>query len=189
MARVKFGPRTASPPAKGGLADRLAAELKTGRDFGQPLIYEHEFGTDRLNVNVVWDAWAGDDSEKRTRVILDAYEIAEGKDYRDRVVLASGLTVPEAHNAGMLPYQIIPGLRKTDPVSPDDIRRAMTDEGASVLTRPDSPQLRFATEAEAEACRRRLIARLPASEPVWIILRETAAYDFDGLHAGGDQDH
>jgi hypothetical protein len=44
------------------------------------------------------------------------YEQAEGAAYRDRIALASGLTVPEAHAAGMLPYQIIAALRKNDPV-------------------------------------------------------------------------
>ncbi len=49
----------------------------------------------------------------------------------------------------MLPFQIIPALRKGDPVTLDQCRQAMIDEGASTLLGPDKPQLRFATEEEA----------------------------------------
>jgi hypothetical protein len=54
----------------------------------------------------------------------------------------------------------------------------MLEEGASTLMGPDALQLRFPTEEDAEACRRRLIQRLPGSEPVWIINRELVARDF-----------
>src|SRR5438445_1935220 len=101
--------------------------------------------------------------------MLRAYEQAEGRDYRDRIALASGLTVPEAHAAGMLPYQVIAAVRKGDPVTADQCRKALIEEGASVLFGEDSPQLRFATEEEAEAARKRLAARLRNSEQVWVV--------------------
>jgi hypothetical protein len=55
-------------------------------------------------------------------------------------------------------------------VTADQARQAFLEEGAS-------PQLRFATEEGAEACRRRLIGRFPGMEDDWIIHRETTAQD------------
>jgi hypothetical protein len=162
------------PPRRtiGGLVERLVAELKSDRQSGQPLIEEEEFPTKKLRVNVLWDAWDRVPLEDRTATILRAYEVAEGREYRDRIALASGLTVPEAHAAGMLPYQVIAAVRRSDPVTMDQCRQALIDEGASILFGNDSPQLRFSTEEEAEAARKRLAERLPNSEPVWVITKE-----------------
>ena len=54
----------------------------------------------------------------------------------------------------------------------EQARKAMIEEGASVLFGADKPQLRFATEQDAEAARKRLAARLPDSEPIWIITKD-----------------
>ncbi len=159
-------------PTSGDLADRLADELKTARESGQPVIDEQKFPTGKLRVTVIWDVWDALPLEHRTSVILRAYELAEGRDYRDTIALASGLTVPEAHAAGMLPFQIIPAIRRGDPVSADQCRKAMIDEGASTLSAADKPQLRFATEEEAEAARLRLAAGLLGSEPIWTITQD-----------------
>ncbi len=51
-------------------------------------------------------------------------------------------------------------------------REAMIAVGASTLLANDMPQLRLPSEEDAEACRRRLAALLPGSEPVWVITRE-----------------
>ena len=177
MPRKRMSPQTYSSTAAGGLAERLAAELKSSRDSGQPVIYEQEFPTGKARVTVIWDAWANLPLEERTAVILRAYEVAEGREARARIALASGLTVPEAHAAGMLAYQILPALRKGDPLTIEQARQAMLDEGASALLAPEALQLRFATEEEAEAARRRLIRRFPASDDVWIINREVTAQD------------
>jgi hypothetical protein len=178
MPRKRIGPEVQSGHVRAELAEKLAAELKRGGEYGQPLIYERQFRTGKASVTVIWDAWDGLPLQERTATILRAYELAEGAESQDRVALASGLTVPEAHAAGMLPYQIIPALRKGDPVTPEEVRQAMLDEGASQLLSPQAPQLRFATEEEAEAARRRLSQRLPASEPIWIINREITAQDY-----------
>jgi hypothetical protein len=178
MPRKRIGPNVRSGQVRGELAEKLAAELKSGREYGQPLIYERHFRTGKASVTVIWDAWDRLPLQERTATILRAYEIAEGAESQDRVALASGLTVPEAHAAGMLPYQVMPALRKGDPVTPDQVRQAMLEEGASQLMDPRAPQLRFATEEEAEAARRRLIQRLPASEPIWIINREITVQDY-----------
>jgi hypothetical protein len=155
-----------------GLGQRLAEELRGGRESGQPFVDEQEFPSGRIRVNVIWDEWDRLPLEDRTAVILRAYELAEGREYRDRIALASGLTVPEAHAAGMLPFQIIPALRKDDPVTDEQCRRAMIEEGASILVSAERPQLRFADEEEAESARRRLAERLPDSEPVWVVTQD-----------------
>jgi hypothetical protein len=82
------------------------------------------------------------------------------------------LTVPEAQEAGLLPFHIIPAIRKGDAVTAEQCREAMVAQGASLLADPDKPQLRFATQDEAEACMRRLAQQLPGSEQVWVIARE-----------------
>jgi hypothetical protein len=167
------------PPrhAVGNLVERLADELKSARQTGQPLIEEEEFPTKKLRVNVIWDEWDRIPLEDRTATILRAYEKAEGREYRDRIALASGLTVPEAHAAGMLPYQVIAAVRQGDPVTADQCRTALIEEGASILFGEDSPQLRFSTEGEAEAARKRLAERLPNSEPVWVITKEAGTVE------------
>jgi len=101
----------------GKLVAQLAEELKSDRPSGQPFIEEEEFPTKKLRVNVLWDEWDRVPLEERTATILRAYEEAEGREYRDRIALASGLTVPEAHAAGMLPYQVLAAGRKDDPVT------------------------------------------------------------------------
>lgn len=151
------------------------------------MIYEHAFRTGKVRVTVIWDAWHDIPLQQRSATILRAYEMAEGTESRDRIALASGLTVPEAHAAGMLPFQIIAALRKDDPVTFSQVRQAMLDEGGSLLLHWNRPLLRFATGEEAEAARQRLIQRFPGSDDVWIIDREITAQDVatvqDGAHA------
>lgn len=168
VRRDPVGPR----PAAGKLADILADELRHNHEFGQPLIDELTFSTGMARVNVFWDAWADSPLEDRTAVIHRAYQLVKGEAARERIALASGLTIPEAAAAGMLPYIVFPALRKTDPVSVDQCREAMIAEGASTLNGTDKPILRFMTEDDAASAIRRLSARLPGSEPVWVVTEE-----------------
>src|SRR5262249_15651130 len=94
----------------------------------------------------------------------------EGEPFRRQIALAIGVTVPEARDLGLLPYQIIPMRRETDGVSLEQYRGAMIQEGASVLENPDQPLLRFASLEEAAACKRRLEEKLPNSH--WTIIHE-----------------
>jgi hypothetical protein len=123
-------------------------------------------------VVVIWDEFDQLSMEDRTAVILRAYRDALGQHERDRIALASGLTVPEAASAGMLPFQVIPALRKDDRVTAEECRKAMIDDGASVLLGEDRPMLRFQTVDDAEAAKQRLGERLPHSEPVWVVTQE-----------------
>ena len=94
--------------------------------------------------------------------------------------MAVGLTFPEAYEAGMLPFQVIPLLRKGDLVSAEDCLKAMLDEGASPIFPGGKPELRFASEREAEESIERLVKRLPGSEPVWAVVREAGRIEWVG---------
>jgi hypothetical protein len=181
MPRKKITGDTRSPSTRGELVEKLAKELKSAGQSGQPMIYEQEYSTGKMSVTVARDAWDHMPLDQRTSTILRAYEVAEGDEFRNRIALASGLTLPEAHTAGMLAYEIIPAFRASDPVPPERVRQAMLEEGASVLVDPSQPQLRFGTEQEASACRQRLIERLPASEPIWLIHRQVFDSDSFGV--------
>ncbi len=159
-------------PVGGDLTQRLADELRSNREGGQPLIDEQEFPSGKIRVTAIWDDWDRLSLEDRTAVILRAYDLAEGRGYRDRIALASGLTVPEAYAAGMLPFQIIPALRRGDAVTPEQCRQVMIEEGASTLLAAEQPQLRFACQEEADATLRRLVQRLPSSDQVWVVTKE-----------------
>ncbi len=178
MPRKMQAARPQPRPHSQGLVEQLAAELKSNRESGQPMVYEHPLPAGTVRVVVFWDKWDRMPLDERTDVVLRAYEAAEGREYRQKIALARGLTIPEGHAAGMLPFQILTALRRGDPVTLEQCRQAMLDEGASTLLSPEEPQLRFPTEDDAEACRSRLIKRLPGSEPVWIINRELIARDF-----------
>jgi hypothetical protein len=155
------------------IAHDLAQELKSERKFGQPRIVEEEFNiTGRIRVVVLWDRWEHMTHEDRSNAIINAYKFAESKEFAERIGLVSGLTFPEAHASGMLPFQIIAAPRRGDPVTAEQCREAMIEAGASTLLDPDRPQLRFASEEEAEACRHHLILTLPGSDEVWVVTRE-----------------
>ena len=157
------------------LVAALVDELRTNRPFGQPVIREQRFPkTDVIRTTVIWDKWESLSDEDRLGTILQAYGEVEGEEFRDRIALAVGLTVPEAHDAGILPVQVTTGLRSSDPVTMEQCRDAMVECGASVLSNPAQPALRFATVEEAEQCVKQLVERLPGSEPVWIVSQEVA---------------
>jgi hypothetical protein len=177
MPRMRRGFKEPPRHTVGRLVDLLVDELKTNRQSGQPMIEEEEFPTKKLRVNVIWDEWDRIPLEDRTATILRAYDEAEGQESRDRIALASGLTVPEARAAGMLPFQVTAALRKSDQVTAEQVRAALIDEGASVLFGENKPQLLFGTEEDAEEARKRLADKVPNSEQVWVITREIGTTD------------
>jgi hypothetical protein len=118
--------------------------------------------------------------ELRSTIILDAYARALGDAYRKKIKLALGMTVPEAIEVGLLPFQIIPARRKDGEPSYEEYRSVMIDAGASLLFGEDRPQLRFATIEDAEAAIERLQEILPKSR--WIIAHEVSfAHTTDSL--------
>jgi hypothetical protein len=175
MPRIQRHPESQPRLRFPELVSELANELKNSHESGQPIIEEQVFPkTNLIRVTVIWDKWDPVPDDERAALILQAYEQAEGKDFRDRIALTIGLTVPEACDMGLLPFQIGTAIRKGDPVTLEQCRDAMIAAGASVLLDPRRPQLRFATEQEAEACKQRLIRRLPGSDPVWLVSQDVA---------------
>jgi hypothetical protein len=175
MPRVRRQSEKSTPLRFPKLVRELVTELKNSRAFGQPYIEEQVFPrTNAMRINVVWDKWERVSDEDRADTIHHAYEQVEGKEFSDRIALAIGLTVPEAVEMGVLPFQIAPMLRKDDSVTLDQCRTAMIALGASTLHDPEQPQLRFATREEAEACVQQLSKQLPGSGPVWLITHDTA---------------
>src|SRR5262249_49233519 len=141
MPRIKMGFSDSKRLPPRALVEKLVDELNNNHESGQPFIYEQEYSTGKIRALVMWDEWKELPLEERTATILAAYEQAEGKDYRTKIALASGLTIPEAAAAGMLPYLIVPILRKSDPVAFEQCQQAMLEEGATKLSKPDLLQL------------------------------------------------
>ena len=81
----------------------LATELRSNHESGQPFIYEHTFGSGRMSGSS-WSCGETecdlDAREQRTDIILAAVEISDGKEYRDRVALANGVTMPRERGSG-----------------------------------------------------------------------------------------
>jgi hypothetical protein len=182
MPRNVRSPETLTPRRPSRLVEELAEELRSGRESGQPIIDEDRFKTGSIRVVVLWDRWDDIDPESRSAAIVEAYRKVEGEEFAGRIALVNGLTIPEAIASGMLPVKIIAALREDDPVTPEQCRQAMIDEGASTLLDDGYPELRYATEEEADAGRKRLAARLPGSEPVWVVIKEpslTSKYHWD----------
>ena len=173
--RIEPQSRTASPNKT--LAERLARELTSGRECGQPFIYEQEYRTGKLRINVIWDVWRGILLPERSATILRGDELAERARVKDRIALTSGLTVLEVHEAGLLPYEVIAAVRKGDPLDLSAAMNALSHEGGSSLFHFLNPRLLLATQEEAEACVKRLLSRFPGSEEVWIVNREIMAED------------
>lgn len=155
------------------LYETLAQELTAPKDFGVPIVDEETFPRTGLKgVTVIWNKWNGLSDSERTAVILEAYMQAFGKEEKDRVAFAVGLTVEDAIEAGNLPFTILPSLRRTDAVTPEKVREVMADLGA-VLEAGDYPAvLRFSSREDAEACRRKLSQILPGSDDIWTIAQE-----------------
>lgn len=155
----------------------LVTELRNSRTFGQPMIDELVLPkTGALNITVIWDRWEPIDEQERLNIILRAYEEVEGKEFVDNIALAAGLTVPEAIESQLVPFEVIAALRKSDTVTAEQCRQAMIEHGASSLRNAKKPQLRFRTLQEAEACVERLKEMLPGSDAIWTISQETAIY-------------
>ena len=179
MPRIKRGLETPQRSAYPDLVDELAKELtQHDRACGQPRIEEEHFQkTNLVKVTVIWDKWDHVRDEDRSAVILEAYERAEGTTFRDRIALAIGLTVPEALEMGLLPYEITTALRKGDPVTLEQCKRAMSEAGASTLFGPGIARLRLGTKEEVDDCLAYLRKRLPGSDDVWLVSKDFAPKD------------
>ena len=173
---VKLLDPTNQSPAHANLINNLTRELTDEKSFGQPVIKEeHDPKNGSIRINVFWDLWNYLSADDRSAVIVQAYRNVEGDDFVNRIGLLNGLTIPEAHAAGLLPFKVIFVSEEFADETAEPIKqymRAMMEEGASILNYDHRPELRFATEEEAEACKQRLIARLPGTKSVWVVIHE-----------------
>lgn len=182
MPRVLREPQVRSSSQFDKLALELAAELGSDHESGQPLIEEkHNAASDTRSVTVFWDKWEGVPEQARISTILAAYEAAFGAEFAERIAIPAGYTIPEARDLGLLPYSILSGLRRTDPITPERCHAALIAEGASIVENPDAPDLRFPTMEDAIDAVHRLDRRLPGSRDIWIIAQDVrqVGADFD----------
>jgi hypothetical protein len=84
--------------------------------------------------------------------------------------MALGLTQEEAAEMGYLPFQIVAIVRKTDPVGPNDVRKAMESVGGIHVKVGASLQLRYPSQEYAEEAYRQLALKIPG--PYWAITQE-----------------
>jgi len=159
------------------LRERLVSEWRQPGAFGQPLIREETFDrTGLIGLTVVWDEWEPRDDLERGTIITNAYSEVFGSDQKDRIAFAVGFTEPEAVESGVLPFEVMPLVRKSDP--PEwfaGCRQAMLDLGASELWKKGYPRLRLPTLELAEQYVRELSARVPGSDDVWSISQAATA--------------
>lgn len=173
MPKTSRGSEPATRIQHPELLNDLIQELRETRESGQPLIDEQHFpDTGAVRVTVMWDKWEGVPFEERVAIIEEAYQVADGIGRSARPALVMGFTFPEAYEAGQLPFQVVPVLRKDDRVTLQQCEKAMLADGASLLFVAERPQLRFPTRDDAESCVRRLVKRLPQSDQVWAITEE-----------------
>jgi hypothetical protein len=149
----------------------LIEELKNPRPMGQPIVLEDRTPeTNSIRVHVIWDRWSQCDRTRRSGIVLAAYEEVFGAETRRQITLALGMTVAEAIATGLLPYRIVPARRRGTRLTDAKYRNAMVLAGAIRIAGDDWPQLRFATQEDAEITLEHLIQTLPESK--WIIIQE-----------------
>ncbi|HYH68905.1 MAG TPA: hypothetical protein VD866_29700 [Urbifossiella sp.] len=172
--------RTVGSRAVGGpaaLVAELAAELRSPRPFGQPFVEIDTFPRSGLTaVTVIWDALRGLTDEQRSAAVLDAYQQVHPNVGADRVAFALGYTTAEATAAGKLPYAVRPTLAAEPTLDRAAVAAVVREYGGADDRRAAFPALRFPTREDAEACRQKLLDRLPGTEAVWTIA-ETVSPD------------
>lgn len=166
VIRGKAMVKVLSAKRRAELLHQLKQELAGETVVNGPVIYEIPLDrSNKLDVVVVWNAFDSLASEDRSRLIEEAYG--------DQTVisLALGVTYEEALEQQVLPYAIVPMAREGE-ADPDDLRRAMLEEGA-FAGRQEGADLRFPTIGMAEEVLRRLCDRLPNG--YWSIVRSPAS--------------
>lgn len=139
------------------LKQELAAPPSLDAPLRQPLIIEQDLPqTQTLHVAVVWEKWRLVEAGERSAMVLHAYErAAPGR--VDAITIAMGVTTDEAIDLGLLPYGIIPTIKKDEPLTRDAARVLMREEGA--VDTPSGLMLAFPNEESATAAYRRLVAK------------------------------
>src|SRR5581483_11036149 len=126
---------TSGSPRDKELYEELVAELRNPHPRGQPLIEIKQMNREGLrHVHVIWDKWDGCSPETRAAIIREAFAEVKGKDYEKAIAITVAATVPEAGEAGLLPFEVKPyGWHKLDKAAMEEVRDALLAEGASRL--------------------------------------------------------
>lgn len=171
MPRI-FITSSSKSPKHDKLTKRLAQELKSPGNDLQPLILEEEISsTGSRHVHVIWDQWKGIPDEARSRVIVEAYQRAEGDPFAEQITIAAGVTAREASALGLLPWKVIPFRKRPEPKPPmAEVRKTVAAEARNTLLGPAAGDLRYARAEDAEEARQRLEKALPGSK--WIVEKE-----------------
>ena len=149
------------------VAEQLARELAGEQTPNGPVIYEIPFERqDRIDVLVVWDAWMPFSSTDRSNMILEAYQSS-----KIQIAQPLGLTRQEAIDQQVLPYAVVPMMRRGE-INEEDVKKAMLAEGGFPLEN-GKVDLRFPTMSLAEEAHKRLADALPKG--YWSIV-QTAGY-------------
>ncbi len=155
--------RSLTPQQRQGIVDSLQSELSGVLTPNGPVIFEIPLtDSDMSDVLVVWDAWYSVRSEDRTRAIMEAY-----KDRDLKIAQALGVTQAEAEEQQILPYAVLPLIRK-DEMDADVAKREMIAHGAAVSPN-GTVRLRFPTMALAEQAHKSLVDQLP--QGYWSIVQ------------------
>jgi hypothetical protein len=163
---------TALEPAKRAALLGLLTQERASATLDGPVIFEIPLEQpDRMDVMVIWDLWEGIRSEDRTDLILEAYQ-----DEKERIALALGVTQQEALQQQLLPYAVVPMVRRGE-VDAAQLRQAMLEEGAIALS-PEKVALRLPTMAMAQAAHQRLCDKLPKG--YWSIVQSPAEFSPNG---------
>jgi hypothetical protein len=159
-------------PKHAKLIKRLAQELTSQGNDRQPLILEEQIdSTGSRHVHVVWDEWKGIPDEVRSRVIVEAYQQAEGDSVAEQITIAAGVTAEESLALGLLPWKVR-AARKRHEAQPTmaEHKKAFAAEARNTLLGGDARELRYSRAEDAEDARQRLEKALPRSK--WIVEKE-----------------
>lgn len=147
---------TATPRDK-ELLESLVKELLAPRASGQPVVEIRQMSRGGLrHIHVIWDSWDDVPPERRASIIREAFTEVKGAEYEKSIAITIAATVPEAVDAGLLPFGVKPfGWHGLDKDARSRVRQALLDEGGSELTPGWVPDLRFAgMDAAREAVQR-----------------------------------
>lgn len=155
---------------RANLTERLSQELTGGGEGNGPVIFEIPLeGSDRYDVIVVWDEWGQQSvpGEIRSEIIASAYERVDSP-IAKKLAIAIGATNGEAVEQNLLPYSIVPMVRKgkADAAS---IQEAMLRHGA-IRVSGNTLELRLPTLKLAEQVHRQIVDELPNG--YWAIVQK-----------------
>ena len=149
------------------VAGQLAKELEGEQTQGGPVIFEIPLEQqNRIDMLVVWEAWKPFSSTDRSNMILAAY-----KDSNVQIAQALGVTYSEAVEQQVLPYAVVPMIRRGE-LDEEEVKKAMLVQGGFALEN-GKVDLRFPTMPLAEQAHKRLTDAMPKG--YWSIV-QTVGY-------------